>query len=232
MTYLDIQTRVNRRVIDLPATVQAEVPDLINDAIRSAQRKYNFKAMEKSVTFITTEGSKALGTIARFKEYRDKGPYLLQKLTNAKILPTAPGSDEDLITLNNTDFPGAPEILLYSLDGTSSVQTYTIAPYANGSSDWDDGDYRIVVPYYEYTTKLVNSGDTNWFVDNMEDYIIQQATGKAFALDWDYDSMALWLQQADVAFQEARKADKTMRLAGVNELVPMYKGAFQSQVRR
>lgn len=230
MTYSDLKTRVSRRVIDLPPPVVAEVPDLVNDAIRSMQRKYNFRAMEESASFTTAEGVLLLGTIDRFKEYRDDGPYLLRKLIRGRTLLTTVGAIVDKAVLSDVDLPDEPEFIVNTVNKASGVWSFSIAPYPNTFSDWPDGNYRIVVPYYEYSAKLVNDSDTNWFVDNAEDYIIMKATAEAFGLDWDYDSMALWLQRAEEKFKELKKADATNRLSGVNELVP-FDGAFQPKVR-
>lgn len=232
MTYSDLKARVSTRVIDLPPNVTAEVPALVNDAIRSIQRVYNFRAMEASQTFITAEGVTQLGSIPRFKEYRDKGPYMLKNLIRAKQFLTALDTDVNTAVLSSIDHEDQPEFLVNSVDEITGAYNFYIAPYPNALSDWPDGNYRIVVPYYRYSTKLVNDGDTNWFVDNAEDYIIMKATAEAFGLDWDYDSMALWLQRSEEKKKEIIKADKTSRLASVDTLVPMWRGGRQPQVRR
>lgn len=234
MTYLDLQNRVATRVIDLPPAVQAEIPNLINEAIRSAQRKYNFRAMETSTTMITTLGSLAPtpATIPNFKEYKDKGPYLLRRLIHAKRFLTATDADAAQAELADVTNPTEPRYLLNTVDQVTGVTTFSVFPYPDNIADWQDGNYRIIVPAYVYTTKLVNTGDTNWFVDNMDDYIYREATGYAFGLDWDYNSMALWLQQAEVKFKEAKNADKMNRLSSVDTFVPMWQGALEPQVRR
>lgn len=234
MAFIDLQNRVQTRVIDLPAPVLAEVPNLINEAIRSAQRKYNFRAMESSTTIVTTYNSltPTPNTIASFKEYRDKGPYLLKALQKAKRYVTATGPDAALDALADTLRPSEPLYLINNMDPSTGTWTFSVHPYPDNISDWPDGNYRIVIPAYVYSAKLVNTGDTNWFVDNMEDFIIREATGQAFGLDWDYNSMAVWLQEADKKFKEAVKADKTNRLSATDALVPMWQGANQPQVRR
>lgn len=234
MTFLDLQTRVKTRVIDLPPAVSAEVPKLINEAIRSAQRKYNFRAMERSTTLVTTTLSfvPTPNTLALFKEYKDKGPYILQNLARAKRELITTADDAALDVLSDINNPDEPDYLTSTVDPTTGVYTMSVYPYPDQLSDWPDGNYRIVVPYYAYSTPLVADGDTNWFVDNMDDYIYREATGQAFGLDWDYQSMTLWLQQSDVKYQEAKKADKMHRLGGVDQLVPMWQGANQPQVRR
>lgn len=231
-TFLEIKTDVANLVIDLPPTVQAAVPNLINQAIRSMQRKYNYRAMETSTSFVTTVGSLALGTVANFKEYRDKGPYLLKQLTRSRVILTALSTDVDLAVISDVNYPKEPEFIINSVDPNNGTWTFTLAPYPNNFSDWGDGNYRIVIPSYVYTANLVSDGDTNWFTQNAADYITYKATAEAFGRDWDYDSMALWLQRADEKLKEIVKADKTSRLASVDTLVPMWRGAKQPQVRR
>lgn len=234
MTFITLQNRVKTRVIDLPPAVLGEVPALINEAIRTMQRKYNFRAMEQSVSMVTTLNSliPTPSTIANFKEYMDKGPYLLKALVQAKRYVITSGPDAALANLDDINNPVEPQFLVNAVDPNTSVTSFSIHPYPDVNSDWPDGNYRIVVPYYAYTPKLVADGDTNWFVDNADDYIVREATGQAFALDWDYNSMAVWLQQAEAKRMEVVKADKMSRLAGVNELVPHWQGANQPQVRR
>lgn len=233
-TFLEIQTDVAALVTDLPDTVEAAIPKLINQAIRSMQRTYNWRAMEASTTFITTEGSltPTPNTIARFKEYRDKGPYLLRYQAKAKIFLTALDTDVDRAVLSDATKKVAPEFLINTVNAATGVHTFTIAPYPDVNSDWTNGNYRIVVPSYNYSADLVNNSDTNWFTLNAEDYITYKAAAEAFARDWDNDAMALWLQRADEKLKEIKKADKTSRLASVDTLVPMWRGANQPQVRR
>lgn len=232
-TFLEIQTDVSRLIIDLPTKVQEAVPTLVNQAIRSMQRGYNWKVMEATTTMVTTALSRTPtpNTIANFKEYRDKGPYLLKNLTKAKRFITVLGSDVDLAVFSDINVPVEPQYLVNSVN-QAGVWSFTIAPYPDQISDWPDGNYRIVVPHYAYTPNLVNDGDTNWFTLNAEDYITYKAAAEGFARDWDYDGMALWLQRADEKLKEIKKADKYARLSGVNELVPHWRGANQPQVRR
>jgi len=234
MTYSDLQTRVTRRVIDLPPAVQAEVPDLINDAIFALQREYNFRVMEASVTYVTAPGITTLGSISTplFKEYRDKGPYLLKNLTKSIKLLTALDTDVNMAVLNTATEPDQPEFVLNTVDPNTGQYNFFVAPFPDTASDWPNGNYRIVLPYYQYIPNLVNPSDTNWFVLYAREYIVNKATAEAFGLDWDYDSMALWLQRAKEKKNEVIKADKMSRLASVDTLVPMWRGALQPQVRR
>jgi len=233
-TFLDLQTAVQQRVIDLPPTVLAAVPRLINHAIRSIQRKYNFRAMEQSVTMITAVGSltPTPNTIANFKEYRDKGPYLIRNLSEAKRFITASEPDASMFERADATLPDEPHFLFNTTDINTGATTFSIFPYPDALSDWNDAQYRIVVPVYVYSADLVNSGDANWFTNNAADYIEREAAGQAFGLDWDYNSMAILLQEADKKYKEIKLADKTNRLSSVDTLVPMWQGANQPQVRK
>lgn len=231
-TFLEMKTDVTALVIDAPTSVVTAIPTLINEAIRSMQREYNYRAMEQSTLFTTAEGVTTLGTIANFKEYRDKGPYLLKHISKARKLITALGPDVDQAVLSSVDFPDAPEFIMNSVNLTTGAWTFILAPYPDVNSDWDDGNYRIIIPSYIYTADLSADGDTNWFTINARDYIVYKATGEAFGRNWDYDSMAIWLQRASEKLKEIRKADKLNRVSSVDALVPMHRGANQPQVRR
>lgn len=231
-TFLEIKNDVAALVIDTPTSVISAIPTLVNEAIRSMQRDYNYRAMEQSSAFVTAEGVLELGTIANFKEYRDKGPYMLKKLTRARKLLTALGPDIDQAVLSSSDYPEEPEFISNSVNVSTGVWTFSLAPYPDTNSDWDDGNYRIIIPSYVYTADLTLDGDNNWFTNNARDYIVYKATGEAFGRDWDYDSMAIWLQRASEKLKEIRKADKLNRVSSVDALVPMWEGANQPQVRR
>lgn len=230
-TFVEIKTDVAHLIIDLPPNVQSAVGTLVNGAVRSMQRVYNYRAMEASTSFVTAVGSLSLGTIANFKEYRDKGPYMLRQLSRARKLLTALGTDVDQAVLSNVDLPREPEFIMNSVNVANGAWTFTLAPYPDDLSDWDDGNYRIVIPSYVYTADLSVDSDQNWFTNNAADYITYKATAEGFARDWDYDSMAIWLQRANDKLKEVRKSDVTNRISSVDTLVPMWRGANQPQVR-
>src|SRR5262249_541290 len=139
-------------------------------------------------------------------------------------------TDVDMAVLSDPDFPSRPQYMTNALFN-ETIMEFFIRPYPDNLSDWDDGNYRIVIPVYRFTTDLAAADSQNWFTFNAADYIVSKTTAEAFGMDWDYDSMTIWLQRADEKLKELKKHDKTARLAGVNELVPMWKGVRQPQVR-
>lgn len=220
-TFATLKTRVNRRVIDLPAAVQAEVPTLVNEAIRDLERDHNFHTM---ATFF--QGSTLVNTVqvigtfpTNIKELR-KQPYSPRNLGGVIKLKTAFDLIDippDITMFGGPNFPntqpGQPQIVIHSLG-----VAFFISPTADGNSDYDDGEYPIYIPYWKYLPDLVNDGDSNWFTNNAERFIIEWASAQAFGLDWDEEHMAILLQKAEVERTKVVKADKVARLGAVNSL--------------
>lgn len=230
-TFLELKNRVLANVIDLPASVTAAVPRLINNAIRSMQREYNYLPYEDSAIFTTVVGSLALGSIANFKELKDEVPYIFKRYGKGFPITVSPLSETAKAVLLNSDYPGHPEIVFFSISPSTGDVSFFVAPYPDTNSDWDGGNYQIVIPYHRYAPALVADSDTNWFTLNADDYIEYQASAEGFQMDWDNNSAALWLQRADVKKKEVKKADKMRRLGSVQSLVPMWRGANQPKVR-
>lgn len=61
-TYLELQTRVATRVIDLPPNVQGEVPQLVNEALFELQARHSFKCMETEIYLFTQYNNRVLQT--------------------------------------------------------------------------------------------------------------------------------------------------------------------------
>jgi hypothetical protein len=222
-TYAEIQTRVNRRVIDLPTQVVAEVPTLINEAIVDIQRDHNFKIMEAEFLGSTLVGTNTLGTIpSDFKEYRGQ-PYSNRNNGGTiKIRTTAKTQDlpPDII---NSDI-GQPQVII------QGATTFSVYPTADGASDYSDGEYPIIIPYWKYLPVLVSDSDHNWFTDNAERFIVEWVAAQAFGLDWDEEHMAILLQKAEGERKKIINQDKRFRLAGVTEFA-YHKDAFGSNLR-
>lgn len=210
-TFSQIQERVNRRVIDLPPAVVAEVPLLVNEAIKEAQRRHNFRIMEAELEATTVAGQRLLAALpADWKEKRAKGYVRLGQDGAVGTLPVYwLASKEEAIRRYPLDDPfstGTPRRLL-EVDGELLV-----FPFPDTLSQWNDGNYRVVVPYWKYLPELVNPADTNWFTDNAEQYVFMWATGEAFAVNWDLERSLYWKTRAEKQFRLAQQADKRSRI--------------------
>lgn len=221
-TYAEIQTRVERRVIDLPSAVQAEIPTLVNEALREIQTKHNFKVMEEEASYTTTISVRAIGAVPTdYKEPRRK-PY--EQLDDGSVRQLWLGPD--LETVNRyweDDDEGYPNIIFDPEPDTDNVRQFQVWPLPDGNSDYDDGEYRINVPYWKYLAALSADGDSNWFTVKAEEYLVYKATSEAFAIDWDEERSLFWAQKAAGELMKVTKSDKLFRFAAVETLVP-YKG--------
>jgi len=230
-TFAEIQTRVKRRVIDLPATVQAEVPTLINEAMKELERKHNFRVMETlGGYYSTTVGSNTLASIPdNFKDFRGL-PFYTEYNGTSRDITVAANLQAVLDAYSNTT-TGAPRVLRTTEPSDTGAASWEIYPLPNGFSDWTGGEYRVYVPYWRYFPLLSADTDTNWFTVNAEEWLVYRATSEAFALDWDENRMTLWLQKAVVVQNEIIQTDKKQILSSVKTLVPLWQGVNQPNLR-
>lgn len=222
--FTTLQARVNRRVIDLPAAVTAEVNTLINAAIRSLERKHKFRAQEALTSqMLTVAAQRTLGTAVptNYLEARSK-PRLIENDGDDKRLAWLSSREAawDQFTDSNATETGEPQALLDPEPTEAGVRTFEVYPFSDSNSDFSDGEYRIVVPYWRTLAVLSGDADSNWFTTNAEEYIVAQASSEAFLLDWDEERAAVWATRAKVHFDEAVLTDKMFRLGGVDTFVP------------
>lgn len=230
-TYLAIQNRVEGRVIDLPSFVSSEVPTLINSAIRHLQNAHNFKVMEALLERTTTADSSSLGSVpSNFKEFRGR-PYYLTEAGDTEFMEIAASRQAVQGAVNTLDI-GSPYFILEAEPTTElNARALEVYPIPDGNSDQSDGEYRVKMPYWKYLADLSADGDTNWFTQNAEEYIVDKATALGFGLDWDYQSEAVWTQKSENWKKDVIKADKLARLGGVDTLVPHWRGARSPLIR-
>lgn len=221
-TFSEMQASVKTWIVDLPTEVVAEVPKIINRVLRTMQQKHNWRVMEASAELVTTAGEHELGTIADFKEIRARPWLRFDDGGDAEIEWASSGSDLTRLYSRNdsvTDV-GRPELLyLASLD-EDNVPSFEVYPYPDGNSDWDDGEYRVNIPYWKYLPELVGSNDTNWFMNNCETYVLQASVAEAFAFNLDDEHSVLWLQRAQAPLMDALRQDKRGRSIRSGVLVP------------
>lgn len=225
-TYAEIQDRVSGNIIDLPTFVTNEVPKLINSAMVSLQKAHNFKVMEGLVSAEETAADDPvlMALPARFKEWRGK-PWYVADSGTTHIMSIAP-TRESIIKSFSADRTGPPQYLLLAepVDANTETPTLSVFPIPDGGSDWGNGEYRIYIPYWKYLAPLSADADTNWFTVNAEDYLVEKATSLGFQRDHNYDAMAIWAQTAEMWKKEIIKADKLLRLSGVETLVSHWEG--------
>ena len=221
--FTTLQDRVNRRVIDLPAAVTAEVNTLINAAIRTLERRHEFKVNEaETVDLLTVADQRTLATAVASNYLRARGkPRLIEDGGGDKRMAwlSSRQAARDRFTDSDTTETGEPQYLLDPEPDEAGVRTFEVYPFSDSNSDYSDNEYRIVVPYWRTLAVLSADGDSNWFTTNAEEYIVAQATSEAFLLDWDEERAAVWATRANVHLQEVIGTDKLFRLGGVDTFV-------------
>lgn len=222
MEYGQIQDEVEFWVLDLPTGIQSRIPEFINAAIREAEDRHNFRCMENELLPITVDRQRELTTIDRaavdgsgWKENRGK-PYLFHQ-TGATTEIDWASSESDMIRSfaiqlpdeGNTAAPdeGRP---IYLLENESNIEVF---PLPDNESDWDNGLWRVVVPYWCFLADLTGDNDTNWFTTNAHYYCIWKATSLAFAANRDEERAEYYSRKAEAKFQIARRQDKMSRLS-------------------
>lgn len=246
--YTELQARVNRRVIDLPTAVTAEVPLLINEALAKLQEEHNFKFMEAEISAFTQANSHILldgingaaintSNQGAFKEFRGEPWFLTYQDGNARFMSWAPSKEALWGRYSQggavVSDGGAPQVLLENISDANNNRTFSVYPMPAGSSDYPDGEYRITIPVVVYIGSLVAGADHNWFTDQSsgEQYILHWATAQAFALNWDYQKMAVHEKLAEIHRRDLIKADKKYRLGAVREFVPHWQGVHSNKTR-
>lgn len=242
-TYQTIQDRVARRVIDLPTPVLAEVPFLVNAALRDLQEGHNFRVMETIVEYFTKNDAvpKLLRTVSpsggfattpsNFKDFRNE-PWFYE-YSGARRRMTQASLNSSLTLITNAEV-GFPRVLGFAEDpDTAGNNLMVVAPGTDGLSDHPDGEYRIFMPYWKYLPDLVSANDNNWFTNTPsgELFITAWATAEAFSLDWDMENEAKWRAKAESFRKIITKTDKMSRVGAVNELVPHWRGARDNRTR-
>ena len=216
MEFSEIQDKVEFWLLDLPAGVAAEIPGWINEAVREACSRHNFRCMEAELLPVTQNQQRELETKpALWKEARSD-PYMYRQDGSTKELNWA-ASESDMIRTyaiqlpdeGNTAAPdeGEPRYIL------ERETTFDVFPLPDQLSTWDNGNYRIVIPYWAYLASLVSDNDTNWFTDDHPYYLIWKATAIGFAANRDEERAEYYSKKAEEKFFVARSQDKKSRIS-------------------
>jgi hypothetical protein len=231
-----LQEKVRRRVIDLPQTVQLEIPDLVNQALREAQRRHNFQVMQAQAVFTTTIEERVLGAVPTdWKENREDPWYTEALGRNRPVTWLARRQDASRLYGEDPELDfGEPQMLLEG-DASDNLGTTNILvfPFPDGNSDHNDGEYRITVPYWRFLPLLAAGPDQNWLTVNGERFIVDFATSEAFFLDWDEERGTLWRQRAEERMAELRLLDKRRQIAKMSGTLSVNRqGVFAPGHRR
>lgn len=219
-TFGELQTEVQNNVIDLPDTVAASVPSLIQRAIRKLESKHNFFVMKAYVEYTTASLTRVLGARPDdWKELRET-PYYIGADGHVTEIQIVSRRDALRDLDDELELGGPPKYLVESEESEGGTGNFEVWPVSDSNSDWDDGEYRIVVPYWKRTTALSANDESNWFTVNAEEYLIARATAYGFIKDWDEARADFWMERAKEEYNDILLLDKYRWLAAGDVLVP------------
>jgi hypothetical protein len=95
----------------------------------------------------------------------------------------------------------------------------SVFPIPDGNSDYDDGEYRVSIPYWKYLPQLSASSDTDWFTDTGDTTIIYMAVADAFFADHDEANAITWSARAKNELKDLIQLDKENTMGEVTSLV-------------
>lgn len=224
-TFAEMKTNVLANVIDTPTSVVNRAGTVINRAIRKAQTKYDWEVCKATANATTTAARNLLAQPNDFHKWRGM-PYTID-FVGGRTRPVviAPSREQVLRAVNDQTI-GRPRWLLAG-DPTDvlGARQIEVWPLSDGISDYVDGQYRVVLPYWKYLPTLVNDNDENWLTVNGPEWIEYYATAEAFRLDHDEDRAKYWDNKAAEYWDDFKQIDKLIKLAGVETFVP-HLGAF------
>lgn len=211
-TYQQIQNDVEGWLRDLPTSTLSAIPGLVNDALLDLQRYHGWRCMEKSTTFVTS-GVVALGTIARFRGAHGQ-PYRISGLDGTRTPMDWLDSLQSLSDLYGTSalvVPGEPNhVYIAGVDDDNTASLEAWRP-PDTLSDWNDGNYRIQVSYYQFVAPLAAPTDSNWFTTNCTEALRLLTLYRAHALNLDESRAQQYYQMAQQSLMDARKLERSSR---------------------
>lgn len=223
-TYAELQAETLLLVIDTPTAVQNLVPSMVRRAVRKLQVKHNFKCMEAETTFITASLNRTLGDRPTDWKMPRGNPYYIEQLGQTRDLQwVSARADAQARWGTSTDFDYGRPQGVYEDDLS---QVFTVYPFPDTLSDYSDGNYRVTVPYWKYLGNLIAPGDTNWFSDNADEFIVYTAASDCFYANEDETRAQLWKTRAQMEYKDIVMVDKDRRLGETQQLVP-HLGAYK-----
>lgn len=191
-TFLQIQSQVAENIIDQNVEVLGNIPEYVNDAVRKATERHNFRGMKATAgtggVFQTTQGDHVLGAIPTLWKERRGRPLRVDGFGKETQLDWI--SEAEVPKLYNRRDPtnvssqGGPRHILEGSDGS-----FYVYPSPNAQSPvgpvYADGDWRIVIPYWTYFVELTGISSSNWITDNMVDFVESWATYRAMRFNRD-----------------------------------------------
>lgn len=204
-----IKSKVESYVLDLPSSTQTLIGDWVNKAVRDAEVEHNFLHMLAEQTYITSPGVRVLGAKPALWKARRAAPSLLFDDGGDEEIYWAPSGSE-MVRVYDTGDPDDDGEPVFLLETASDLEVY---PFPDGISDYADGNYRVVVPYWSFSAVLTDDADTNFFTTAGEWYTVFAAVAEGLMFNRDEERAVQYLERANQQLSKLIRADKSMRRA-------------------
>jgi hypothetical protein len=121
-------------------------------------------------------------------------------------------ADSELYKIHRSDASyvdarGEPKFLTWDTATSDNVSGVVIncAPVA-------DILYNFHITYWKRLDTLTGTGDSNWWTENLQDYLVFRAAARTLAFNRDHTEAARYELMAEAAFRRAKSHDKRRRL--------------------
>lgn len=223
-TFGELKTRLQRWVIDSNTGLTAETSALVVKGWKEVQKRHNFHIMQAEVSATTSITTTVLASAPSNWKERRGDPWLVDASGNTTPISWAPSKNEmikQFETSNTTTGTGQPAFILEAANSDEvSPPNLEVYPLPNVLSDYSDGNYRIVIPYWKYLSQPSDSADTDWLMQNVDWVILFHALAHAFWLNWDPENAALWEQKAEAELKKEKILEKKTRVSRSGILTP------------
>lgn len=202
-----IRQRVESYLIDLPQATQDLIDHWINRAVRVAEDDHNFRHMNAELDFTTAE-ARNLGSKPDDWKERRAYPWLHRGDGGSEEILWA-ASKSQMIRDYAEDDPNDIGEPRHILELETAFEVY---PLPDTNSLWDDGHYRVKLPYWAYTSDLVQDSDANWFTRNADDYLTFYAVGEGMIFNREEERASIYVQKATAEYRRIVRVEKRGRM--------------------
>jgi len=213
--FSEVKSETQSWLLDLPSGASSRVPGWVNEAVRQACERHNFRFMEAEAQYTTVDQQRLLTALeSDWKESRGE-PYLINQDGSTTPINWA-RSESDMVRTYAAQLPdegnaaapdeGQPRYLYESVD------VIDVYPLPDDGSDWDNGLYRVVVPYWKFLATLTQDTDSNAFTTGVPFYCIWKAVSLGFAWNRDEERSQFYEAKAEKLYRSFERKDKLSRL--------------------
>lgn len=213
-----LETRVEKIVVDDDTDVVARVVPELKKAQRDLEEgAYDFLIQEEEVA-----GSPDVAAAASLVE-AVPSDWLEPRGVSNRLVGGTSEDQNDLVTMPTLTWLEWDEELF-------RVQTAaTLNTSAQGPPKWitiigtdihvfpyADVAYTLRIPYWKRLLTLTNSGDSNWWTDNSEDYLVFRASARVLLFNRDHEESLRYEAFAQAERKSLVRTDKRARFRKAN----------------